>query len=314
VGEGNSDLSSPDVVPSQPSLTPSSLFLSSVQLQRTSSLFHTITVPEQLPPTSAGLVGPLDLEFVMEYSGGASASLDADVPIVRGRQLQVSVGVSELTIRAHCKMSVRLCENTVGGGGAATSPSGPSSSPAAPPLGQSPIPSVGSTSPQTSQQQQQQQQSGTSDGEAFVAEVFLQALSEPAFSFELRTTASKFGIHNFFGFSVVVKYLLLKWIRTKLMRGLRFEVPLPAEWSRGHPHRVLEQRLFTNPARSNSAHHMTTGRHHTNSSAGSHSSVFETVLTAPTVAHSGASPLSLQLGKTVSSLHATGTAGNTDTV
>jgi hypothetical protein len=242
----DSDLSSPDIGPSQPpttmppaisSTSPSTLLATSIHRLRHDAQ-HQASQP----------IGPLELEFVCEYSGGASATLDADIPIIRGRQLKVSVSVSELTVRAHCKLIVRLRYG--GGGSGETNSSAGIGSPASTidgPLaaggGSSPLTnamaatvtplsaldhSMGMTSPGPQPQ--------TAPTGRLMADVVVQAFSEPAFSFELKTTASQYGIHNFFGFAMAVKFLILRWVRSKLMAGLRFEVPLPAEWSAPHAH------------------------------------------------------------------------------
>ncbi|CUG41750.1 transmembrane protein, putative [Bodo saltans] len=240
----DSDLSSPDIGPSQPpvavpfsmSSSPSALLASSLHRLRHETLLQTTP-----------LVGPLELEFMCEYSGGASATLDADIPIIRGRQLQVSVGIAELTLRTHCKLVVRLRSDEGNGEAGPASnispandtkvaPNSPSTNGVSPAISALEHP-LGSATPPPPQP------SSSSSNGRLIADVVVHALSEPAFSFELRTTASQYGIHNFFGFAIAVKYFILRWVRLKLMSGLRFEVPLPPDWTAPRRHHPAAQTL-----------------------------------------------------------------------
>lgn len=179
------------------------------------------------PCSGAITVGSeLHLEMEVEYNGGASFCLSADVPVVRGRQLPLRITVSDIAFRVHLKAVVKLMEpssgtaintgnnmHSVSAAGSVDNItniiSNPSGSGAA--------------------------GGGGSDALPFVW-IALQAVSEPDFSFVLDTSFTKYDITNFFGFAVLIKYLILRLVRKHLMRGVQLPpFALPQQLSRHQP-------------------------------------------------------------------------------
>lgn len=114
----------------------------------------------------------LDAEVEVEYSGNFSVSLNADLPIARGRYLQVYVSLSDVRmLAAHVRLRLSLEYE--------------------PATVESPQP--------------QPYLSGT-----------LWLLSDPMFDAAFHSTLTQYRIHDFFMVPMLVKFFLLRFVRTKL--------------------------------------------------------------------------------------------------
>lgn len=151
--------------PSSPAAGPSSTVAAAgVTAAHTCGARHTTDTTRSL--------SVLDAEVEVEYSGNFSVSLNADLPIARGRYLQVYVSLSDVRmLAAHVRLRLSLEYE--------------------PATVESPQP--------------QPYLSGT-----------LWLLSDPMFDAAFHSTLTQYRIHDFFMVPMLVKFFLLRVLRTKL--------------------------------------------------------------------------------------------------
>lgn len=191
-----------------------------------------------------------ELEAEVEYSGSLDVALQAELSLVRGRSLPLSVRLCEVRhMRAHIHAVV-----TVGYSRAPVT----HASATRVRLHTTATPSWSSVlraSSVSAGERGMDYETGR-DGMSYDAAVreggngggggwstagppvlhaHLWLESDPVFDMSLRTTLTRLAIHDFFLIPIVVKFVLLRWIRRHLRRrggvgGVEVVVPLPPEW------------------------------------------------------------------------------------